>query len=133
MVWVPLLVVLTILASLTVCFAGAAINVYYRDIAQLLPVAAFAADVCVAGDLSARSGAQKADRRAKRGRVVEFVVHAVFAQSARRHHRRFPASGADRRRTRLGHARPGRVHDLVGLPVSYAIFKRAESWFVDVI
>lgn len=36
--WVPLIITYTVLAALTVAFAGAAINVYYRDVGQALPV-----------------------------------------------------------------------------------------------
>jgi len=36
--WVPLIITYTILAALTIAFAGAALNVYYRDMAQALPI-----------------------------------------------------------------------------------------------
>lgn len=36
--WVPILVVYTILAALTIAFVGAALNVYYRDVGNALPV-----------------------------------------------------------------------------------------------
>lgn len=36
--WVPLIIAYTILAALTIAFAGAAINVYYRDVGAALPV-----------------------------------------------------------------------------------------------
>ncbi len=36
--WVPLLIAYTILAALTIAFVGAAINVYYRDVGNALPV-----------------------------------------------------------------------------------------------
>jgi lipopolysaccharide transport system permease protein len=37
--WLPFLMTYTLLASLTIAFAGAALNVYYRDVAAALPVA----------------------------------------------------------------------------------------------
>lgn len=37
--WVPLIVLYTLVAALTISFAGAALNVYYRDVAAALPVA----------------------------------------------------------------------------------------------
>ena len=37
--WVPLIILYTMLAALTIAFAGSAINVYYRDVGQVLPVA----------------------------------------------------------------------------------------------
>ena len=36
--WVPLLIAYTILAALTIAFVGAALNVYYRDVGNALPV-----------------------------------------------------------------------------------------------
>ena len=36
--WVPLIILYTVLAALTVSFAGAAVNVYFRDVGQALPV-----------------------------------------------------------------------------------------------
>jgi len=36
--WVPLIIAYTVLAALTIAFVGAAVNVYYRDIGQALPV-----------------------------------------------------------------------------------------------
>ncbi|KAF0102850.1 MAG: ABC-type polysaccharide/polyol phosphate export systems permease [bacterium] len=36
--WVPVLIAYTILAALTIAFVGAAINVYYRDVGNALPV-----------------------------------------------------------------------------------------------
>ena len=38
MLWVPLIIGYTILAALTIAFVGAAINVYYRDVSTALPV-----------------------------------------------------------------------------------------------
>lgn len=37
-VWVPLIILYALLASLTIALLGSAINVYYRDIGQALPV-----------------------------------------------------------------------------------------------
>ena len=37
-IWVPLIILYTILVSLTIAFAGAAVNVYYRDVGTALPV-----------------------------------------------------------------------------------------------
>lgn len=36
--WVPLLVIYTVLVSLTASLAGSALNVYFRDVANMLPV-----------------------------------------------------------------------------------------------
>lgn len=38
LLWVPLIIAYTILAALTISLAGAAVNVYYRDIGNALPV-----------------------------------------------------------------------------------------------
>lgn len=37
-IWAPVIIAYTVLASLTIAFVGAAINVYYRDVGQALPV-----------------------------------------------------------------------------------------------
>jgi lipopolysaccharide transport system permease protein len=37
--WVPAIILYTMLIALTISFFGAALNVYYRDVAQALPVA----------------------------------------------------------------------------------------------
>ncbi len=37
-VWAPLIILYTMLVSLAIAFAGAAINVYYRDVGAALPV-----------------------------------------------------------------------------------------------
>lgn len=36
--WAPLIIAYTVLAALTIAFVGAAVNVYYRDVGQALPV-----------------------------------------------------------------------------------------------
>lgn len=36
--WVPVIILYTVMVALTVSFIGAAVNVYYRDVSQLLPV-----------------------------------------------------------------------------------------------
>ena len=36
--WVPFIILYSVLAALTIAFAGAAINVYYRDVGAALPV-----------------------------------------------------------------------------------------------
>ena len=38
MLWVPLLILYTVLASLSIALMGAALNVYYRDITSALPM-----------------------------------------------------------------------------------------------
>ena len=39
MLWAPLLLLLTVLTALTLCLVGAALNVYSRDISQMVPLA----------------------------------------------------------------------------------------------
>jgi len=36
--WVPVIIAYTVLVALTIAFVGAAVNVYYRDVGQALPV-----------------------------------------------------------------------------------------------
>jgi lipopolysaccharide transport system permease protein len=37
--WVPAIILYTMIVALTISFFGAAINVYYRDMSQALPIA----------------------------------------------------------------------------------------------
>ena len=132
-VWVPLLLVLTALASLTVCFAGAAMNVYLRDVSQLLPVLLsmlmFATPVIY--PLALVQKKLLVDQAAGEWSAVLYAIYSFN-----------PLSGiidAFQRSMLIGAAPdwvtlgPGIAVIVVGLPLSYAIFKLAEAWFADVI
>lgn len=132
-VWAPLIIVYTMLVSLSIAFAGAAINVYYRDVGAALPtllaLLMYASPVIyplelVRNKLLVQQAAGKwsdvlyilytlnplagiiesFQNVVLRGRPPDFVAMA-----------------------------PGALLVAVVLPLSYMIFKRAESYFADVI
>ena len=131
--WVPVIIGYTVLVSLTVAFVGAAMNVYYRDVGQALPVLLslmmYASPVIyplqlvkekllvqqAAGDwssifytiytLNPLAGIIDAFQNVVlRGAAPDFAVLL-----------------------------PGALLVAVLLPISYGVFKRAESYFADVI
>jgi lipopolysaccharide transport system permease protein len=131
--WVPLIVMYTVLAALTVSFFGSAVNVYYRDMGQALPVLLsllmYASPVIYPLQLVK-------DKLLVQQAAGEWshLLYTVYTLN--------PLAGiidAFQRVVLHGTAPdieallPGAV--LVGLllPLSYAFFKRAESYFADVI
>lgn len=133
LVWVPLLLGYTILASMTVALAGAAINVYYRDVAQMLPVALnllmYASPVIYPLHLV-------------RQRLLEQRAAGEWSQALYTLYLANPLAGlidAFQRVMLLGQPPelqtmlPGLAVVAVLLPVSWQVFKRAESHFADII
>ncbi len=132
-VWVPAILAYTVLVSLTVSLAGAALNVYYRDVAQLLPVGLnllmYASPVIYPLTL------------VEKKLVVEQaagpwsdILYRVYTMN--------PMAGiidAFQKVMLKGEPPdpavlwPGLVFTCVLLPVSYKIFKKAEAYFADVI
>ncbi|MDE2146253.1 MAG: ABC transporter permease [Burkholderiales bacterium] len=131
--WVPLLVLYTVAAALTLALLGAAVNVYYRDVGQMLPVLMnllmYASPVIYPLALvRQRLLGPHAD-----GRSWDWLYTVYTAN---------PLAGiidAFQRVLLKGQAPdlhamlPGLVFTVVCLPISYAVFKRAESHFADVI
>lgn len=133
LLWAPLIIFYTMLAALTIAFVGAAINVYYRDVGQALPVLLsllmYGSPVIyplhlvkekllvqrAAGDwsdafytlytLNPLSG------------IIDAFQNVVL--------RGVPPD--------LGAMTPGAILVVLLLPLSYLYFKRAESHFADVI
>lgn len=131
--WVPLLVLYAVLIALAIAFIGAAINVYYRDVGAAIPLflnmLMYASPVIypltlvqekllanrAAGDLSgALYTLYTANPLA--GLIDAFQRVMLKAQPPDLHA-----------------MAPGMVLVALALPVSYLIFKRAETWFADVI
>jgi len=132
-VWLPLLLIYLVLTSLSVNLIGAALNVFYRDISQLLPVAI--------------SLAMYASPIIYPLSLVKQVL--LVSQSAGPHSHLLyflytlnPLVGiVDAFQNVLLHNRPpdmsviwpGAMVVAVLLPISYEIFKRSEDAFADVI
>jgi lipopolysaccharide transport system permease protein len=133
MVWVPLLFVLTMLASLTICFAGAAMNVYYRDMSQLVPlllsILMYATPVIYPLALVHKKLLE--EQAAGEWSGLLYTLYSLNPLTGIIDgFQRAMLVGAGPDWATLG---PGLCMIAVGLPVSYAIFKRAEAWFADVI
>lgn len=131
--WVPIIIAYTVLVSLTIAFFGSAVNVYYRDMGQALPVllslVMYASPVIyplqlvrdklivqqAAGDwsnflymlytLNPLAGIIDAFQNV----VLRSQPPDIFAMI------------------------PGAILIVILLPLSYQYFKRAEAYFVDVI
>lgn len=131
--WVPLLVAYTVCAALALALLGAAINVYFRDVGQMLPVLLsllmYASPVIYPLALvRQRLLVQRA------GGHWSELMYTLFTVN--------PLAGiidALQRVLLKGVAPdfepllPGLVFVAVCLPISYGVFKRAESHFADVI
>ncbi|HNQ04171.1 MAG TPA: ABC transporter permease [Thiobacillaceae bacterium] len=131
--WVPLLLVYTVLAALTIALAGAAVNVYYRDVGQALPVLLsllmYASPVIyplqlVKDKLLTQQAAGEWSNALYTiytlnplAGIIDAFQNAVLRGTAPDPHAMLP----------------GMVSILLLLPLSYLYFKRAESFFADVI
>ena len=131
--WAPLIVVYVLLVSLAICFAGAALNVYFRDVSALLPAALsllmYASPIIYPLDLVKRKLLD--EKIAGDWSEVFYTVYTIN-----------PLAGiidAFQRVVLRGVAPdfsvllPGLVVTFVALPLSYMLFKRAEAYFADVV
>jgi lipopolysaccharide transport system permease protein len=133
LVWVPVLVLYIVLASLAVALIGAALNVFYRDVGTMLPILLqlmmYASPVIYPMSL------------VKQKLLVE---HAVGERSELlyRLYTFNPMAGiidAFQRAVLYGMPPdwdvmwPGLLLVAIMLPASYVIFKRAERYFADIV
>lgn len=131
--WVPLIVAYTVLAALTIAFAGAAMNVYYRDVGQALPVLLsllmYVSPVMY--PLQLVKDKLLVQRAAGDWSEVLYLLYTLnplagiidaFQNVVLR------GTAPD-----MGAMVPGALAVALLLPLSYAFFKRAESYFADVI
>jgi lipopolysaccharide transport system permease protein len=131
--WVPLLLVYTIMASLGVAFLGAAINVFYRDMGTMLPIVLqlmmYASPVIYPMSLVKQ-------------KLLDDQVAGAWSPLIYDLYRMNPLAGiidGFQRTILFGQAPdmgviwPGLVVVLFLLPMGFAIFKRAEQYFADVV
>jgi lipopolysaccharide transport system permease protein len=131
--WAPVILLYTVLAALTLALFGAALNVYYRDVGQMLPVLLnllmYASPVIYPLHLVQ----QKLLEHQAAGEWSA-LLYTVYTAN--------PLAGIIDAFQRvmlkglppdLGAMLPGLVLVAALLPVSYLFFKRAESHFADVI
>jgi lipopolysaccharide transport system permease protein len=131
--WAPLIIAYTVLASLTIAFVGAALNVYYRDVGQALPVLLsllmYASPVIyplqlVKDKLLVQQAAGEWSGRLYTAYLLNPLAGIIDA---------FQSTVLRGTAPDLPVMLPGAVLVTVLLPLSYAYFKRAESYFADVI
>lgn len=133
MLWVPLILAHTVLAALTIAFIGAAINVYYRDVGQALPVLLsllmYASPVIyplqlVKDKLLIQQAAGEWSNALYTLYTLNPLAGIIDAFQS------VVLRGAP---PDLNAMAPGAIAIAVLLPLSYLYFKRAESYFADVI
>ncbi len=131
--WAPVIILYTILASFTVALAGAAVNVFYRDVGAALPVllsllmyaspVIYPLDVVKDKLLVQHAAGDQSN-----------VLYTVYTLN--------PLAGIiDSFQNVVLRGQPpdfqallpGMILVAIALPISYLFFKRAESYFADVI
>lgn len=131
--WVPLIIVYTVLAALTVSLFGAAVNVYFRDVGQAMPVLLnllmYASPVIyplhlVKEKLLTHQAAGEWSGRLYTLYTMNPLAGIIDAFQNVVLRGQPPDQGA---------LLPGAVLVAALLPLSYLYFKRAEAHFADVI
>ena len=131
--WIPAIIFYTMIVALTISFFGAALNVYYRDIAQALPVALsllmYASPVIYPLSLVHK-------------KLIEEQAAGIWSNDLYTLYTLNPLAGIiDSFQSVLlkgippdfDALLPGVILVFTMLPFSYLFFKRAENWFADVI
>lgn len=133
MLWVPAIILYTVLAAMTIAFAGSAINVYYRDVGQALPVllslVMYASPVIY--PLQLVKDKLLLHQAAGGWSHVLYTVYTLNPLAGIID--AFQSVMLRGKAPDLGAMLPGAILVAVLLPLSYAFFKRAESYFADVI
>ncbi|TMG86623.1 MAG: ABC transporter permease [Betaproteobacteria bacterium] len=131
--WAPLIIVYTMLVSLSIAFAGAAINVYYRDVGAALPMLLsllmYASPVIYPLDLvQSKLLVQQAAGEWSNVLYILYTLNplaGIIDSFQNVVLRGLPPN--------FSALLPGAIMVAIGLPLSYLFFKRAESHFADVI
>jgi len=131
--WVPILILYTLLTALSVALAGAAINVYYRDVGQAVPIVL---------TLLMYASPTIYPLQLVKERLLEQQAAGDWSELLYFVYTLNPLAGIidGFQNTLLRGAPPdasviwpGLILVLVFLPLSYSFFKRAETHFADVI
>lgn len=131
--WVPVLIFYTVLAALTVSFFGSAVNVYFRDVGQALPVLLsllmYASPVIYPLQLvKDKLLVQQAAGEWSHLFYTLYTLNPLAGIIDAFQHLVLRGEAPD-----LVAMVPGAISIAVLLPLSYLYFKRAESYFADVI
>lgn len=131
--WTPLIILYTILAALSISFVGAAINVYYRDVGTALPVLLsllmYVSPVIyplqlVKDKLLVQQAAGEWSNTLYTLYTLNPLAGIIDA---------FQSVVLRSEAPDLSAMAPGAILIAILLPLSYLFFKRAESYFADVI
>jgi lipopolysaccharide transport system permease protein len=131
--WVPLIIFYTVLAALTIAFVGAAINVYYRDMGTALPVLLsllmYASPVIYPLQLvKDKLLTQQAAGEWSDTLYILYTLNPLAGIIDAFQSVVLRSTSPD-----LTAMIPGAIMIAILLPLSYLYFKRAESYFADVI
>lgn len=131
--WAPVIIAYTVLASLTIAFVGAAINVYYRDVGQALPVILsllmYASPVIYPLHLvKDKLLVQQAAGEWSNALYTLYTLNPLAGIIDG-----FQSVVLRGQTPDFGAMVPGAILISLLLPLSYLYFKRAESYFADVI
>lgn len=131
--WVPPIIAYTILASLTIAFFGAAVNVYFRDVGQALPVLLslmmYASPVMYPLQLvKDKLLVQQAAGEWSNALYTLYTLNPLAGIIDAFQSVVLRSAPPD-----LNAMIPGAIMIAILLPLSYLYFKRAESYFADVI
>lgn len=131
--WVPVIIVYTMLVALTIGFFGAAVNVYYRDVATAIPVVLsifmYASPVIYPLSLvKEKLLAQQAAGEWSDTLYTLYCMNPLAGIIDAFQGALFRGAVPD-----MSTILPGLVVTMVALPLSYLYFKRAEAYFADVI
>jgi lipopolysaccharide transport system permease protein len=131
--WVPLIITYTILAALSIAFVGAAINVYYRDVGAALPVLLsllmYGSPVIYPMQLvKDKLLTQQAAGEWSNALYTLYTLNPLAGIIDAFQSVVLRSEAPD-----LNAMIPGAIMIAIFLPLSYLYFKRAESYFADVI
>jgi len=131
--WAPLIILYTMLVSLTISFAGAAVNVYYRDVGAALPVLLsllmYASPVIYPLELVKNKLLLEPAAGAWTDPLyVIYTLNPLVGIIESFQNVVLRGTPPD-----FAATLPGAILVVVALPLSYSFFKRAESYFADVI
>lgn len=131
--WLPLLVLYAMLAALTIAFIGAALNVYYRDVATALPVLLslmmyMSPVIYPLALVKDKLLIQQAAGEWSNTLYTLFTLNPLAGLIDAFQNVTLRGLPPD-----AGAILPGLALTLALLPFSYLYFKRAESYFADVI
>ncbi len=131
--WVPLIILYTVVVSLAVSFAGAAVYVYYRDVGQALPIffslMMYASPVLYPLSLVQQTLLVNQDA----GKWSQLIYGLYVSNPLTGIIDAFQKTLLYREAPDLSILWPGMLLTALLLPLSYLIFKKAETFFADVI